>query len=120
MNTGIENRRHPRMPLNWPVIFMTPQGSIFRETSNISASGALILCPYTTKNDDEFQIFLTPHGYHYMPVNCKKTWSSDFLSNEFFYIAFRRISKITNYEKDVMIIMVYISQFIVLFPIKFS
>jgi len=103
MNTETENRHHQRIPLNWPVIFMTPQGSIFGETSNISVSGALILCPYTTKNDDEFKIFLTPHEYHYMPVTCEKTWSSDFLSNEFSYIAIGvHFTKISSSDQDII------------------
>jgi len=41
MNTGIEKRRFPRISLEWPVILLTPQGSISEETRNISVSGDL-------------------------------------------------------------------------------
>jgi len=103
MNTGIENRCHPRMPLNWPVIFMTPQGSIFGETSNISISGALFLCSQTIENDNEFQIFLTPHEYHHMPVTCEKAWSSGFYTNAFSYIAMGvHFTKISSSDQDII------------------
>jgi len=87
MNTETENRRHLRIPLNWPVIFETPHGRIFGETSNICVNGARILCPYITETYDEFEILLTPHEYHYMPVTCEKAWSSGFLADAFFNIS---------------------------------
>ena len=103
MNTEIENRRYPRMPLNWPVILMTPEGSIYGETSNISISGARILCPYTTESDDKFKIFLTPPEYHYMLVTCEKAWSSDFLTDAFFNIAIGvHFTNISSRDQDII------------------
>ena len=75
MNSAIENRRHPRIPLSWPVILMTPQGPIKGETSNISVGGALILCSETIEIDDEFQITLKSSEDHQMSVTCEKVWS---------------------------------------------
>ena len=87
MNSIIENRRYPRIPLNWPVFFETPYGRIFGEISNISVNGTRILCPYITETDEKFEIFLTPHEYHYIPVTCEKAWAGGFLTNAFFNIA---------------------------------
>ena len=107
MNTETENRHHQRIPLNWPVIFMTPQGSIFGETSNISVSGAHILCPQTIENDDEFKIFLTPHEYHHMPVTCEKAWESDFYTNAFSYIAMGvRFTEISSNDREIISLLI--------------
>jgi hypothetical protein len=83
MNVGIEKRLYPRIPVSWPVIFITCKGSIFGETGNISVGGPLILFPYTIENDDEFQIILSPPECHDMLVTCEKSWSSDFYSYAF-------------------------------------
>jgi len=103
MNTGIERRRHPRIPLSWPVILMPPEGTIFGETSNISVSGALILCPYTFETDDKFQIILTPPKYDVKPVTCEKAWSGDFYTYSFFYVAVGvRFTKISSSDQDII------------------
>ena len=49
MNTGIEKRRHPRIPLTWPVVFNSNKGPIKAITSNISEGGALILSSERSK-----------------------------------------------------------------------
>ena len=51
MNTGIEKRRHPRAQVWWPVILMSPHGSIMGTLRNISVSGALIFCERCPKFD---------------------------------------------------------------------
>ena len=75
MNTGIEKRRHPRAQVWWPVILMSPDGSIMGTIRNISVSGALIFCLEPIKNENEFLImFLSPKG-HEIQITCKKVWS---------------------------------------------
>jgi len=75
MSTEAEKRRHPRIPINWPVVLMTSQGPVKGVTINISVSGALIFCSKTIKNEDEFQIIFKSSGDHEQPINCKKVWS---------------------------------------------
>jgi len=75
MNTGIEKRRHPRIPLCWPIILVPPQGPIMGLTSNISVSGALIFYSEMIEAEDEFQIIFKSTGDHEMPIPCKKVWS---------------------------------------------
>ena len=75
MNTGIERRRHPRVPLVLPVVLMTPQGAIEGKTANISAGGlALILFlePYWLQNTIwfKFQRIILHHSF--VPQNPKE------------------------------------------------
>ena len=85
MNSKIENRRHPRIPLSWPVVLMTPQGPIEGKTSNISVGGALILCSETIEIDGEFQVILKSPDDYEMSVTCKKVWSGDLKINVFLF-----------------------------------
>ena len=76
MNGGIERRRHPRIPVDWPVVLMTPQGAIKGKTANISISGlALFLFSEMPEIGDEFQITLKSSEDHQMSVTCEKVWS---------------------------------------------
>jgi len=103
INTGIGKGRFPRIPLEWPVILLTPQDSIFGETRDISVSGALILCPYKFEANDKFQILLTPPTYDVMPITCEKAWSGDFYSNLFLYDAIGvRFTKISSSDSQII------------------
>ena len=103
MNTQIERRQHPRIPLNWPVVILAPKGTIFGETSNISVSGTLLLCPYTFETDDKFQILITPPGYGAMPVTCEKVWLGNFYSSAFIYVTLGvRFIKISSIDQDII------------------
>jgi len=74
-NTGIEKRRHPRIPVTWPVVLMTSQKALKGKTSNISVSGALILFSKMPEIDVELQITFKSSKDHEMFVTCEKTWS---------------------------------------------
>jgi len=107
MNSAIENRRHPRIPLSWPVILMTPQGPIKGETSNISVGGTLILCSETIEIDDEFQIILKHPEDHEMPVTCENVWSGKFISDETVYnVIGVRFIKISSSDREIIASMV--------------
>ena len=87
MNTGIEKRRHCRIPLWWPVVLMSPNGPIMGTLRNISVSGALISCsdsePFAN-NNDLLVILKAPNGRE-MPITCKKVWSNKELSESLEY-----------------------------------
>ena len=87
MNTGIEKRRHPRIPLKWPIILMTPQGPIMGVTCNISVGGALIFYSETIETEDEFQVILKSSGDHELPITCKKVWSDKMVADNSEYNA---------------------------------
>ena len=41
---GIEKRRHPRIPVRWPVTIITDKGTIEGESRNITVAGVFIHC----------------------------------------------------------------------------
>jgi hypothetical protein len=43
-NVGEENRKHPRVDINWSVSMETSDGTIEAEVKNISLGGAFICC----------------------------------------------------------------------------
>ena len=104
MNTGIEKRRHPRIPLNWPVILMTPQGPIKGETSNVSVGGlALILFLETPEIGDEFQITLKMSANLEMIVTCEKIWSGKIVDDESVCFGIGvRFTKISSSDLDII------------------
>ena len=81
MNTTAENRRHTRVPLNWPVVLLASQGPVKGETGNISIEGALILSQETPELDEAFEAILKSSETQEISVTCEKVWSSTFNTN---------------------------------------
>jgi len=104
MNTGIERRRHPRVPIALPVVLMTSQGAIKGKTANISVGGlALILFSEKPKIGDEFQITLKSSEDHEMPVTCEKVWSGSIIADESVYNGIGvRFTKISFSDQDII------------------
>ena len=76
MKNKVEKRRYPRVPLDWPVVVITPKGAIMGKTANISVNGlALLLFLETPVIDDEFKITLKSSEGYEMSVTCQKLWS---------------------------------------------
>ena len=103
MNTGIERRYHPRIPLIWPVILMTHHGPITGVTSNISEGGALILCSETIESDDVFQISLKSSKLHEMQITCEKVRSEKILvGNSDYNVNGIHFTEIFSSDKDII------------------
>jgi len=104
MSTGIERRRHSRVPLSLPVVLMTPQGAIKGKTANISVGGlALILFFEKPEIGDEFQITLKSSEGHEIPVTCKKVWSGKIIADESVYHGIGvRFTKISSSDQDII------------------
>ena len=104
MNTGIERRRDPRIPLALPVVLMTPQGAIKGKTINISISGlAVIMFKEKPEIGDKFQITLKSSEDHEMSVTCEKVWSDSIILNESVYYGIGvRFTKISPRDKDII------------------
>ena len=75
---GTEKRLHPRIPVNWPVVILTPKGAIEGETRDISVGGAFI--KYSDEGDlrGDLQIVLKPSEQRSIPVTGRKVWSGNF------------------------------------------
>jgi hypothetical protein len=75
---GIEKRLHPRIPVSWPVVILTPEGAISGEARNISVGGACI--QYSEEGDlsGDLQIVLKPSEQRSMSVTGRKAWAGNF------------------------------------------
>ncbi len=78
MALGVEKRLHPRIPVNWPAVVVTANGSIEGEVRDISVGGAFI--QYSEEGDlnGDLQIVLKPSEQRSIPVTGRKVWSGNF------------------------------------------
>ncbi len=78
MALGVEKRLHPRIPVNWPAVVVTANGSIEGEVRNISVGGAFI--QYSEKADlnGELQIVFENSEQRSMSVTGRKAWTGNF------------------------------------------
>jgi hypothetical protein len=75
---GIEKRLHPRIPVNWPVVILTPKGAIKGETRNISVGGACIEYSEEADLNGELQIVFEHSEQRSISVSGRKAWSGNF------------------------------------------
>jgi hypothetical protein len=75
---GIEKRLHPRIPVNWPVVILTPEGAIKGETRNISVGGACIEYSEEADLNGELQIVFEHSKQRSMSVTGRKAWAGNF------------------------------------------
>ena len=94
MNVGIERRRDPRIPVDWPVVLMTPQGALF-------------LFSEMPEIGDEFQITLKSSEDHQMSVTCEKAWSGSIIVDESVYSGIgAHFTKISSSKREIIASMV--------------
>ena len=75
---GIEKRLHPRIPVNWPVVILTPKGAIKGETRNISVGGACIEYSEEADLNGELHIVFEYSEQRTVSVTSRKVWSGNF------------------------------------------
>ena len=75
---GIEKRLHPGIPVNWPGVILTPEGTIKGETRNISVGGACIEYSEEADLNGELQIVFEYSKQRSMSVTGKKAWAGNF------------------------------------------
>ena len=78
MSLGIEKRLHPRIPVSWPVLMVTVNGSIEGEVRNISLGGAFIQLSKEGDFSGDLQIHLQPSEQRSISVTGKKAWAGNF------------------------------------------
>jgi len=78
---GIEKRLHPRIPVNWPVVILTPKGAIKGETRNISVGGACIEYSEEADLNGELHIVCEHSEQRSISVTGRKAWSGNFNFN---------------------------------------
>ena len=75
---SIEKRLHPRIPVNWPVVILTPKGAIKGETRNISVGGACIEYSEEADLNGELHIVFEHSKQRSMSVTGRKAWAGNF------------------------------------------
>ena len=75
---SIEKRLHPRIPVNWPVVILTPKGAIKGETRNISVGGVFIFLSEKPEFGVNFPMLLKPSEERSISVVGKRVWSDTF------------------------------------------
>lgn len=78
---AVENRRHPRVEISWPVTIVTDNGIISASTENLSLVGTLIRCTEIPELLYEFRLVFRPAERQLLVATAKRVWSSTIVSN---------------------------------------
>ncbi len=79
---AVENRRHPRVEVAWPVTVVTPDGLVIGRTQNLSLVGTLILCPEAPELLYNFRLFFRPAERQLLIATAERVWSSTFVDDK--------------------------------------
>jgi hypothetical protein len=74
MTTTSERRRHPRVPVDWPVIIRMQDRTALGEAKNISARGALIQTERPLHPKEKFRGFMVPANRQAFRVTFEVAW----------------------------------------------
>jgi hypothetical protein len=81
MTLRVDNRSHPRLHVEWPVVVVSSEGSREAVTENISLDGAFIRFRERPDLGDNFKMIIKPSGEKYIAVTAVKVWSANFNIN---------------------------------------
>ena len=106
MNTQIDLRHTPRIPMNWLATILSAQTlvPIVGKTEDIGVNGALIVCSGIVESiAGEFQIVLKFSKKREMLVTAKKIWSKKIFPDNFNYFELGSIfTKISPYNQNLI------------------
>ena len=107
MNSDIEKRREPRIPMRWPAILMASWYLTNGMTKDISMGGALFLCSEPLQTDGELNLTIKLTKKHKISIPVKKIWSTGLHDDNSFYckIGFR-FTKISTINQKVLAFLV--------------
>jgi hypothetical protein len=73
---GIEKRKHPRIPVRWPVTIITEKGTIEGESRNITVAGVFIHCQEEIHENEVHQIIIKIPKQESILVKGRVVWSN--------------------------------------------
>jgi Tfp pilus assembly protein PilZ len=73
---GIEKRRHPRIPVRWPVTIITDKGEIKGESRNITVAGIFVHCQEEIHENEVHQMIITIPKQEAILVKGRVVWSN--------------------------------------------
>jgi len=74
MTSGNERRRHPRVPVDWPVVVRMKDRTALGEARNISARGALFQTERPLHPKEKFRAFMVPANRQAFRVTFEVAW----------------------------------------------
>jgi hypothetical protein len=72
--TFVQKREHPRVPVNWPVTMVTPEGDIDGIIENISVGGAYIRCGTPLLQKDLFILSIQSQNREHSWIGAEVVW----------------------------------------------
>jgi hypothetical protein len=76
LTDGIEKRRHPRIPVRWPITIITDKGTIEGESRNITIAGVFIHCQEEIHENEVHQIIIKIPKQEAILVKGQVVWSN--------------------------------------------
>lgn len=76
MAEGIEKRKHPRIPVRWPVTIITEKGTIEGESRNITIAGVFVHCQEEIHEDEVHQMIIKIPKQESILVKGRVVWSN--------------------------------------------
>ena len=70
----MENRRHPRAEVKWPVVILTPNGLVDGKTENLGLGGTFIRLSGQLKSDHNLPVVITVKG-RFISCTAQVVWS---------------------------------------------
>jgi PilZ domain len=74
MTSRTERRRHPRVPVDWPVVIRMKDRTAVGEARNVSVRGALIQTERILHPKEKFRAFMVPPNRQAFRVTCEVAW----------------------------------------------
>ena len=72
----MENRRHPRAEVKWPVVILSPNGLVDGKTQNISLGGIFIRLAGRLKSNHNVPVVITVKG-RFISCTARAVWSDN-------------------------------------------
>jgi len=69
-----DQRKHPRIDVNWSVIMSTPEGNIVGKIENVSCGGAYVRCSTLLSKNDHFTMSIQAPNREPLNVGAKVAW----------------------------------------------
>ena len=76
MADGSEKRRHPRIPVRWPVTIITEEGTIEGESRNITVAGVFVHCQEEIHENEVHQLIIKIPKQESILVKGRVAWSN--------------------------------------------
>jgi len=73
---NVDNRRHSRARVRWPVVIQTSSGLVNGKTENLSLGGAFIRLSNQLNTDNNLPLVLDAKG-RLIPCNAQIVWSEE-------------------------------------------